>query len=176
MSDIGKEYGAALFMLACEAGEKKTYANALKTVWDAFSKNPEYPVFLASPSVSQSERIKAIETAFSACIPEHVLSFLMLLCEKGRMQCFESAMLEYNALLDASEHIFNAKVTSAAPLTEAEKEKLKTKLETVYHGKVHMTYDVDASLLGGLIVDVDGKIMDGSLRYRLRDVKEVMSQ
>lgn len=175
MSDIGKEYGAALFMLACEAGEKKNYANALKTVWECFCETPEYPVFLASPSVSQNERIKAIEAAFAARIPEHVLSFLMLLCEKGRMSCFESAMLEYNALLDASEHIFNAKVISAAPLTDAEKEKLKKKLETVYHGTVHMTYEVDPSLLGGLIVDVDGKILDGSLRQRLRDVKDVIS-
>ena len=91
------------------------------------------------------------------------------------MTCFESAMNEYNALLDASEHIFNAKVTSAAPLTESEREKLKNKLETVYHGTVHMTYEVDPSLLGGLIVDVDGKIMDGSLRQRLRDVKDVMN-
>ena len=175
MSDIGKEYGAALFMLACESGEQKSFANALQTVRDSFSECPEYPVFLASPSVSLGERLGAIERAFSNRIPGHVLSFLMLLCEKGRMQCFEAAVSEYNALLDASEHISNAKVTSASPLTAEEKEKLKNKLETVYHGTVHMTYEVNASLLGGVIVEVDGKIMDGSLRQRLRDVKDVMS-
>ena len=41
---------------------------------------------------------------------------------------------------------------------------------------MQLTCRVDPSLLGGLIVEMDGKIMDGSLRYRLRDVKEVMSQ
>ncbi len=176
MTDIGKEYGAALFMLACELGEKKSYAEALEKVKKVFSEHEEYPLFIASPSVPISERLLAIESAFSELVPEHVLSYLLLLCEKGRMECFDESVKEYNALLDASERISNAKVTSAVELTEKEKEKLKNKLESIYKGEVHIEYFTDGALLGGLVVEVDGKIMDGSLRHRLREVKDVMNK
>ena len=73
----------------------------------------------------------------------------------------------------------NAKLFEALELLEKEKGIPKSymieKLEAANHGKVHAEYFVDASLLGGAIVEMDGKIMDGSLRRRLRDVKEVMN-
>ena len=175
MIDVGKEYGAALFLLACETGEQETYADALQLVEAQFLENPDYPAFLASPSIPQSERLAAIEGAFSAHLPTNVLSFLQLLCERGRMECFDAAVAEYRALRNAALHIFDARVTSAAALTDREKEKLKTKLEAIYGGEVRMAYTIDPTLLGGLVVEIDGKIMDGSLRRRLRDVKEVMN-
>ena len=175
MTDVGKEYGAALFMLACETGEQAQYAEALEAVKTQFAETPDYPAFLASPSIPQSERLGAIEAAFASHLPEQVVSFLQLLCEKGRMECFGSAVAEYNALLNAWNHAFEAQVTCAAELTAEEKEQLRAKLESIYGGTVRMAYTIDPSLLGGVIVEIDGNIMDGSLRRRLRDVKEVMS-
>ena len=175
MTDIGKEYGAALFMLAVESGEKKEYAGSLKGIRDAFSEEPDFMGLLSSPAVPMSERLSSIEAAFAGRVPENVLSFLMLMCEKGRIEHFNDAVEEYCELLDASEHVSVAKVTSAAELTEKEKERLKNKLESMYKGEVRIQYFTDETLLGGIVVETDGKIMDGSLRHRLRDVKEVMN-
>ena len=175
MNDIGKEYGAAIFMLACEKNAKNEYADSLKKLKIVFDENPEYESFLSSPSIALGERLKAIEAAFSDAVEPDVLSYLQLMCEKGRICCFLSSVEEYMALLDASMRISNAKVRSAVELTEDEKQRLKSKLEKIYEGEVNLEYAVDKSLLGGLVVEVDGKIMDGSLRHRLRDVKEVMS-
>ena len=175
MTDIAKEYGAALFMLACEMDKKKEYGCALETIETVFAENPEYLIFLASPSVSLSERITAIETAFATKVPEHLLSYLELLCEKGRISCFFESVKEYNELLNASECVSNAIVTSAVELTQEEKQKLKTKLESTTNGVVNINYLIDETLLGGVVVEINGKIMDGSLRHRLREVKEVMN-
>ncbi len=175
MNDIGKEYGAALFMLASEQNACEDYAAALRTVKESFIECPEYTELLSSPSVSLGERLSAIEQAFADSVPEHVLSFLQLLCEKGRFNCFEEAMAEYNSLLDASKRISNAKVTSAVELTSDEKQRLTKKLECMCGGKVNIEYFIDVLLIGGLVVELDGKIMDGSIRHRLRDVKEVIS-
>ena len=175
MTEIGKEYGEALFLLACEAGRQKEYARALETVSVVFSKEPQYTEILASPAIPLKERLAVAETAFSAALPEQVLSFLMLLCEKGRLSFFDQAVEEYRALLAASERIFEAKVTSAVLLTEEEKKKLIAKLERTYGGSVRAEYFVDEAILGGLIVEVEGKTMDGSLRHRLHRVKEVLN-
>ena len=176
MTEIGKEYGTALFMVACEKNSKKEFAQALENIKQIFSENAEYLDFLISPSVSINERLSAINSAFAGSIPEDVLSYLMLLCEKGRMACFYESVDEYNALLNASEHLSNATVTSAVELSAEEKQKLVTKLEEICKGKVNVEYLVDSSLIGGIIVNIEGKIMDGSLRRRLRDIKEVIDK
>lgn len=162
-------------MLACEADQKQSYGEALKVMEDTFAEYPQYMELLSSPGIPLGERLGIIEATFANVVPEHVLSYLQLLCEKGRMICFTESVKEYNALWDASQRISNVKITSAVDLTEAEKQKLINKLETMQQSKVQAEYFVDASLLGGLIIEVDGKIIDGSLRHRLQDIKEVMN-
>lgn len=175
MTNLAREYAEALFMLACEGGQEKAYAEALKTVRNTFCENPEYPIFLVSPAIPQRERLSAIETAFADRVPEDVLSYLLLLCEKGRIVHFMQSVDEYEKLLLASERILDAKVTSAAVLTDEEKKRLKEKLEARYRGAVNIEYETDEALLGGLIVEIDGKTLDGSVRDRLQRVKEVIS-
>ncbi|MBQ4072535.1 MAG: ATP synthase F1 subunit delta [Clostridia bacterium] len=176
MTEIIKEYSTALFMLASEKGYQKEYAGILNEIKKIFLDNPSYLSLLSSPSVPIVERLSAIDDAFREKTPEYILSYLKLLCEKGRIGEFIESVDEYNALLNASERVFTAKVTSAQALTNEEKGKLIQKLEQSQDGKVQAEYYVDATLLGGMIVEIDGKVMDGSLRRRLQEVKEVINQ
>ena len=175
MTEHGKEYAAALFMLACEKNKKQEYAAALETVEQALKEEPLYLSFLSSPGIPKEERLAALKEAFSAHVPEDVISFLQLMCEKGRIDSFSEACEAYQQLFAESERVMDVKVTSAVELTQAEKEKLQNKLETVYKSSVHMSYAQDASLMGGMIVEIDGKVLDGSLKSRLHDIKEVIS-
>lgn len=175
MNEISKEYGTALFALACEENAKHEYASALSAVKALLDESPEYAELISSPGIPLSERLAVIEQAFSEAVPAHVLSYLQLMCEKGRFSCFDESVEQYNALLNASEQISTAKITSAIELTSAEKEKLVSKLEARYHCCISAEYYIDKAMLGGLIVELDGKILDGSLRQRLREVKEVMN-
>lgn len=171
-----REYGEALFALATEYGACDEYNNALDTVSTVFKENPEYTDFLASPSIPKAERIEALETAFSGRVPEHIVSFLSILCERGRIREFSGCVREYKALLDASKNVSLAKVVSAVPLTDSQKEKLQIKLEKLSGQTVILDCSVDKSLLGGLIIETDGKTIDGSLKRRLYEVKEVISR
>lgn len=175
MTEIGKEYGTALFMLACEENAQNEYAEALERLKAVFLENLGYQDFLSSPSIPLGERLSAIEAAFAGSVPENVLSYLQLLCEKGRISCFLESVGEYKALLDASQRVSNAEVTSAVEITEEEKKRLQEKLEKLCEGKVNIKYEIDPAVLGGLIIEMDGKVIDGSLRNRLREVKEVMN-
>ena len=175
MTQIGREYGTALFMLACENNKKREYAEALETVCAVFGADPEYIELLASPSIPMSERLGAVEVAFGASVPEDVVSYIQLLCEKGRISCFYESVEEYNKLLDESERISNAKITSAVLLTDEEKEKLKEKLEGMCKRTVEMEFFVDEAIMGGIVAEIDGKVLDGSLRSRLQDIKEVIN-
>jgi len=174
-TERAKEYATALFMIAAEQNETKKFAAALEAVTAALRDNPEYMEFLCAPNISKAERILSIQSIFGGRIPEDVLSFVKLLCEKERIRITEACFREYMKLYDESKHVSWAHVKSAIPLTAEQKAALRLKLEKQSGRNVLLECEVDDTLLGGLIVEMDGKILDGSLRRRLQDVKEVMS-
>ena len=175
MTEISKEYGAALFMLACEENQKDAYAKALDVAEQAFLENPDFPALLHSPAVSKKERLAILDTVFSSVLPEQVLAFFKLLCERGHILSFQEAMEAYRDLYRESERVIEAKIISAVELTDAEKEKMQKKLETMHQRSVKAEYITDASLMGGVIVEADGKVLDGSVKRRLQEIKDVIS-
>ncbi|MBE6862439.1 MAG: ATP synthase F1 subunit delta [Ruminococcus sp.] len=176
MNEMGREYAEALFAIACEENSKNEYAQALNTVSEAFAEAPEYMDLLICPSVPVTERISALEEAFSGQIPEHVLHFLMLLCEKGRMRLLGSCIKEYGKLLDASDNTAETKVTSAVELTDDEKKRIVQKLEKLLGKSVVAEYITDPSIMGGVVIETEGRVIDGSLRRHLHEVKEVIGR
>ena len=175
MTEISNEYGTALFSLALEVKSEKEYFDCLKVISDNLKAEPDYLEFLSCPSIPIDERVSAIDAAFSS-MPEHIVSFMKILCEKGRIGCFEECFEIYGKLLSEHEKRINAKVTSAVELSEDEKASLKEKLEKMSGNKTLIEYTVDKSIIGGLIVEMDGKIMDSSLRKHLKDVKDVIQR
>ncbi len=176
MTEISKEYAEALFALGMETGETEHYAELLQEISALLRENPAYMDLLRSPNISRDERIRAVDAAFSESLPEYVLSFMKLLVEKGRVGDFEECLNEYMKLYDASKMRVIAKVTTAIDLTTEEKRKLTDKLEKMSGKTIIIENVVDKSVIGGMIVEMEGKIIDGSLKRRLRDVKDVISR
>ncbi len=174
MKEISKQYAEAVFALACEEGRERAVMEALENAKAVFEQNPEYMELVCSPSIPVAERCEALRAAFEDTLPEMVVSLLGLMCEKGRIRAFSSCVDDYRALLDAREAIVTARVISAVPLTDSEREALTKKLQNKSGSTVLLSCEVDPSIMGGVIVEMQGAIMDGSLRTRLREVKEVM--
>lgn len=176
MTELSREYAEALFALACEEKAEKEYSAALEKVSEAFCETPEYMDFLVCPGIPMTERISAVEDAFSGFLPENVVCFLQLLCEKGRIQLFDGCVKEYNKLLDASQYVSTAKVTSAVELTQDEKKRLQLKLEKMSGHSVVMECVIDPTIMGGILIETEGRVIDGSLRRHLHEVKEVIGR
>lgn len=176
MSEISSEYAKALFVLAVEKDSSKEYKDALETVMYVFNENPAYIDFMATFSIPLEERLKALEDAFKDAIPKDVLSFLKILCEKKHILEFSECADQYISLYNEMDKISDVKVTSAVELTEKEKIALKEKLEKKTGHKILVEYIVDETILGGLIVETDGKIMDSSLKKHLKDIKDVINK
>ena len=176
MARISKEYAEALFALAAENGQEKAYLESLESVDTLFADNPDYIDLLAAPSVPQSERATLLEQAFGDALPEQVLSFVQILCAHGRIRSLPACTEEYRRLYQASVALSTAIVTSAVALTEDQKTRLAEKLAAKFGRRIHLVCEIDEHLLGGITVQLDGKVMDGSLRRRLQAVKDVIEQ
>ena len=175
MKEISKEYAEAIFTLACEEGCEDAVMTALDNVAAVFDQTPEYMELLTSPGIPLCERVGLLQTTFGQKMPEMVCSFLGLLCEKGRLRLFSFCRDEYRRLLHVRRAVVTAKVTSAVPLTEKERKSLIQQLQKKNGGTVRLSCEVDPSIMGGVIVEMEGAVIDGSLRRRLQQVKEVMS-
>jgi len=175
MMQMSKEYATALFMLASEENCQKEVSEALGRMVKTFEENSEYVDLLSSPAIPLSERLAAVDGAFSS-LHEYAVSFLKLLCEKRYVGFFADAAIEYENLLSASSNILTAKVTSAVSLTQEEENAVKEKLHAKFGNPVILETAVDSEILGGMIIEIDGKVIDASLRQRLGDLKDVISR
>ncbi len=175
MTEIGNEYGTALFALACECREEDSILDALREAESCFAQNEDYFELLCARGIPLEERLSLCERAFSA-LPEHASSFILLLCEKGHLRSFSECVEAYRTLYNERRRVCNAKITSAVALTQSEKTALIAKLEGLSGRSVCPEYTVDSAILGGVIVEMDGRVIDGSLRSRLNEVKEVISR
>ena len=173
MDSISKEYSTALFSLAAEAHQESAWGEALSLVESQFQKEPAYLTLLSAPDIPRAEREKILAEAFRD-LPAPVLSFVQLLALNGRIRLFSACVAEYAKLLDSLKRVTVARVTSAAELTETEQVRLRRKLESISKRAVTLQLRTDPSLLGGLVIEMDGRIIDGSIRSRLLDVKGVI--
>ena len=171
-----KEYGEALFSLAVETNNTDGFKSALDSVCEIFKGDPEYVEFLACYGIPVKERTDALAQAFCDSLPEYVLSFLQILCEQGAIKDFYECVNMYNALYAEHKKQTTATVTSATPLDENQKSALVKKLEKLCSKSVTLDCRLDKSVLGGLVIELDGKIIDGSLKHKLQKVKEVIDK
>ncbi len=174
MNELSREYAGALFLISSEKNCKTEYAISLDTLCQSFSEEPMYLEFLHSPAISTNEKISSLSEIFSQSLPEDVLSFVQLMCEKGRINLIFEVTQAYKDLVSQSEKIIDASITSAVELTDDEKKRLQLNLENKLNCKVKANFIINPSVIGGVIIEADGKIIDGSVKIRLRDLKEVI--
>ena len=175
MTTTSREYAEALFELAVQGNETKETSEGLETVVSALLQTPDYRAMLASPAISKEERLNALDSAFRGKIPDILLAILRMMISRGHVSALNGMARDYEELARGYRGESVAVVTSAVPLKEAETVALRAKLEKKLSKTVIMQFRVDPELIGGIRVEVDGRVIDGSLRNKLDEIKEVMN-
>lgn len=175
MNEISREYSEALFKLASEQDKGQEYSDALELVKQLVVENLEYIDFMCSPGIPMNERETALDAAFSGDeVMTNIASFLKLLMKSGRARELIEIIDEYQAIFKSAMGVSTAYITSAAPLNGVEMDALKKNLEKRLGHKVECVFSTDASLIGGVVVRVDGKVIDSSIKSQLSDIRELI--
>ena len=176
MAATGNNYAEALFMLAREENCVDEFYEGLKMIEGILKENPEYLQFLSTPSIPKDERTQALAVAFEGKINTHILSFVQLLCEHGRAESFFDCVSEYERLREWASNTVVAVVKTAVELTDDQKSGLIKSLEQRTGKKVTIESVIDNALLGGIAVEIDGQLLDGSVKTNLKRAREVISE
>ena len=174
MSGIGAEYAKALYSLAKEDNLTDCFLRELEVLDTAFTQEPEYLRLLSSPNLSKDERIGILDTGFRGKVHPYVLNFLKLITQKGYARKFPDCVKAYRAQYNEDNGIVSVLAVSAVALTDTQREKLRSKLETVTGKKVDLQLRTDPSCIGGVRLDYDGKRVDGSVANRLETVRNML--
>lgn len=175
MTETSRSYADALFSLAAENGTVRETLDALKMAREELNNTPGALDLLASPAIAKDDRLSVIEQAFEGRLPQHVVNLLCVMCANGVIRELSDTVDAFAELHDAAMKLSTARVTSAVALTTAQQAELAAQLTKKLGRTIRLECDVDASLLGGMIVRVDGKVIDGSVRHKLQQIKEVMN-
>ena len=175
MTATGNNYAEALFMLAREENLIDEFYEGLKLVEDVFVETPEYLQFLATPSIPKNERTAALAAAFEGKVNARILSFLQLMCEQGKAEQFFDSAEEFYRLREWAAGTVVAVVKSVVSLTETQKTDLIKVLEKRTGKEVSLNCVIDNTLLGGIAVELDGQLLDGSVKSNLKRAREVIN-
>lgn len=176
MTQTARIYGDSLYDLANEERLTDGIFAHLQDVRQIFADNPTYRRLLAEPSIPMTERIGLLEEAFGGKIEAYLLNFLKILCENGLLMEYEGCCQQYQARYYKDRNIAIATVTSAVALTPEQSEKLKLRLEQKCGKKVILAHKISPSVIGGLRIELEGKLIDGTVTGRLSGLQKKLKE
>ena len=174
MTATGKTYGDALYDLAAEEALCDELLEQVKLLARLFRENPQYPALLASPDIPREERLRLIGEALTGQVHPYLVNFLCLLCERGRLPAFAGCAARYEQRWLEDHNTVRGRVSSAVPLTETQLTALAARMEETLGKHVLLEGTVSPPLIGGIRVEIDGRVWDGSLRGRLEELSGLL--
>jgi F-type H+-transporting ATPase subunit delta len=168
-----KRYAQAIFEIAQERKETDKWQIDLQRA-AALTGNPEFVAVMDNPRFSFEDKAKLLSRQIGDINPL-VLNLAYLLITRGKFSLLSGVSSEYQQLLDSHRGIEKAEVTTAVPLDEGDKPLLTKRLEALSGKKIIMALNVDPKIIGGIIIRIGGKLIDGSTISRLAALNEELA-
>jgi len=165
-----RRYAEAAFDIAVRDGTVEVWRRELDLA-ASVAADERIGEALANPAIPLDRRLEVASSVFATSLSSPVLNLIRLTIQRGRFDQLTRIAAEFRRLDNLRRNITHATATSAAPLTPAETRALTQRLEGSTGGRIELEVQVDPSLLGGLVVRVGDRLIDGSVRGRLERLR-----
>jgi F-type H+-transporting ATPase subunit delta len=169
-SSSARRYADAAFEIGTRDGTLAAWRGELAAAAEALGE-ARLARALANPATALASRKELLRVVLGKAVSKPVLNLAVLLLQRGRIDLLPRVSEEFARLDDLRQGLVRATATSAAPLAEADVRALTTRLETLTGGRLDLSTSVDPSLLGGLVVRLGDRLIDGSVRGRLERLR-----
>ena len=165
-SQIGKRYAEAIFEIAESNNSVKDVYKALNSLMESYKEDKEFKNFIDHPLITNDEKIKVLNEIYHE-EKQEIKNIIFYILEKNRMMNIREIVAEYLKIYYAKNQILDVEATFAQKLTNEQREKLIQKLERKTKKKINLVEKVDTSIIGGGILKIGDKIIDGTVRTQL---------
>lgn len=169
---LARRYAKALFELAVERKILDTIQNEVRSFSQSLDDNLQFRLFFFAQDVSKKQKREKIEELMQDRVSNVFFNFVLVLLKKNREFIFPEIVKEFQSIVDKHHRKINALAITAQPLDEKSSSKLKSLLDKTFDADVRIRNDIDASILGGIVVNVEGHVFDGSLQSQLARLKD----
>ena len=170
---VARPYAKAIFSIAVEDNNLQKWSDILRVLAD-ITKIPEIETFLADLRVDWQGRFQMVTECCAKILDEHGKNFIKILTLHRRLPCLPDIYELYEELRLQYEQVVKADVISTIKLAERHKVKLEQALQKRLQVKIISQYQEDKELLGGLIIQIGDRVIDGSVRNKLTRLREYL--
>ena len=164
-----KRYAEAAYLIARQDGKEEAWSSGLADVAALFGDDRARAVF-ENARVPSNQKLALVERALAGVDPL-VLNLARLLVRRRRTSLGPQIAQAFQELIDAAKGISHATVTSAVPLVDEDRAAVQRRLIEITGGPVVLETHVDENILGGLVVRIGDRLIDGSTKGRLLALK-----
>ena len=169
-SQVGRRYSKAIFDIAEEKNQVKEIYELLNSAMVLYRTDKEFKNFIRNPLISNEEKKLVINEIFGKDNRDN-LNILLYILDKGRINCIKYIVAEYLKIYYRKNRILDVRATFTKELTDEQKKKLIDKLSQKTGKEINLEIKIDKNILGGGVIRIGDKIIDGSIRRELDNWK-----
>lgn len=168
---VVRPYAEALLNVGRRDGTTDQLLEELDGVCRLAEEHPSLAAFMESMSISRDQKQASLKRIFEGRLSDALLGLLMTLCEHERLFLLESLLDQARRLHEQEQGKRRVRVTSAVPLSEPQRQRVAERAGEALAAEPLIDYDVDPGILGGLVIRIGDTLADGSVRTRLRRLR-----
>jgi F-type H+-transporting ATPase subunit delta len=170
---LAGRYAKSLIDLATELNQVDIIYADMKFIQSICKSNPDFVSVLRSPVIKPGTKEKIIESVTTGSINLTTASFVRLLVRKGREinlpEIADALVEQFNQL----RNIHQLKITTAVPISETLKAEIVNKVKvSASLQNIEVETAVNEELIGGFVLEMEGKLIDASILRDLKDIKK----
>ena len=175
-SVVSLTYGAALYEAAKDVGKVEQILDEVKQLSSLIEGNEEISDFLNSPAIAPKEKKDVVEKTLKGIFCDEIINFVFVLIDKGRTGEVKRIARHYRRLYDQDAGVAEGVIYSVVPLKDEQLHRFEGEMSRLLQKKVKLKNRIDKKLIGGIKIQVDGKMIDQSYQHDLyRLLKELES-
>lgn len=166
--EVAMTYARALYDAAKDLGHVEEVQDEIIALDKIFRQEKDLKYILDNPAFSRAKKKDSMISIFKGRVHDEVLNFLCILIDKNRYAGFHNIVQEYRKIWDEEQGKGFGLIYSVVPLTEEQIRRFEEQAGQLLRKNIKLRNEVDPSLIGGVRLFVEGKIIDASLEKKLQ--------
>ena len=176
---VSKTYGEALYEIAMESGVDRAgeLLEEIRGIRELLAANPQFDELMKHPGIPKQDKLQVVDNVFKGRVSDELTGLFEVVVSKERYGDLPAIFAHFIERVKEQQRVGVAYVTTAVPLSAAQRSAVEAKLlETGGYRKMELNYQVDTSIIGGMIIRIGDRVVDSSVRTKLNGLTKQLLQ